>query len=265
VIAVPDYTETHYDVNEIETAVFTAGDGDPLVFLHGGGTFTGFEALLPLAERFRLILPHHPGYGASADDPSVSDIHDYVRHYLDLFDQIGLDEFAAVGHSLGGYMASTMAMYVGRRISSLVLAAPFGLRAEVHPTLDIFSIPDEEILGVLTNDMSVYEGKFTMPPSPEWLADRYREATSLARLLWERPYDLKLAKWLHRIAAPTLVLWGDADALIPVEQAAMWAELIPGATTQIFPGVGHLMFDESPDAVAALGAFVTASASASAR
>jgi pimeloyl-ACP methyl ester carboxylesterase len=258
----PEYEETRYDVNGIDTAVFTAGEGDPLVFLHGAGTVTGFESLLPLAERFRLILPHHPGYGSSADDPSVSEVHDYVRHYLDLFDRLELDEFALVGHSLGGYIASTMAMYVGQRITSLVLVAPFGLRAKAHPTLDIFMVPDEEILGVLTNDMSVFEGKFTLPPSPEWLADRYREATSTARLLWERPYDLKLAKWLHRIAAPTLVLWGDADALIPVEQAAMWAELIPGATTQIFPGLGHLVFDESPAVAAAVGDFVKTRVSA---
>jgi pimeloyl-ACP methyl ester carboxylesterase len=258
----PEYEETRYDVNGIDTAVFTAGEGDPLVFLHGAGTVTGFESLLPLAERFRLILPHHPGYGSSADDPSVSEVHDYVRHYLDLFDRLELDEFALVGHSLGGYIASTMAMYVGRRITSLVLVAPFGLRAKAHPTLDIFMVPDEEILGILTSDMSVFEGKFTLPPSPEWLADRYREATSTARLLWERPYDLKLAKWLHRIAAPTLVLWGDADALIPVEQAAMWAELIPGATTQIFPGLGHLVFDESPAVAAAVGDFVKTRVSA---
>ena len=61
-----------------------AGEGDPLVFLHGAGTVTGFDALLPLAERFRLIVPFHPGFGPSADDPTVDDIHDYRRHYLDL-------------------------------------------------------------------------------------------------------------------------------------------------------------------------------------
>ena len=55
---------------------------------------------------------------------------------------------------------------------------------------------------------------------------------------------------------PTLLLWGDADRLIPVEQAAVWAELIPGAEVRTLPGVGHLMFDESREAVDAVGSFV---------
>jgi pimeloyl-ACP methyl ester carboxylesterase len=55
---------------------------------------------------------------------------------------------------------------------------------------------------------------------------------------------------------PTLLLWGDADRLIPVEQATMWADLIPDAEIRTLPGVGHLMFDESREAVDAIGSFV---------
>ena len=78
------YTEERFDLRGIETVVQIAGEGEPLVFLHGAGTVTGFDALLPLAERFKLIVPFHPGFGPSADDPTVDDIHDYRRHYLDL-------------------------------------------------------------------------------------------------------------------------------------------------------------------------------------
>jgi pimeloyl-ACP methyl ester carboxylesterase len=95
-----------------------------------------------------------------------------------------------------------------------------------------------------------------MPPSPEFLAERYRESTSTARVLWERMYDLKLPKWLHRLTMPTLVVWGDRDEIVPVEQASVWAELIPGATTRIFPDRGHLLFDEYPEAVASVGDFL---------
>ena len=74
----PAFREEHYDVNGIDTAVLTAGEGEPLVFFHGAGTAFGLRHLLPLAERFRLIVPHHPGFGASADDPSIDSLHDYV-------------------------------------------------------------------------------------------------------------------------------------------------------------------------------------------
>jgi pimeloyl-ACP methyl ester carboxylesterase len=253
----PEYDEQRYDVNGVDTAVLTAGEGEPLVFFHGAGTVTGFDCLLPLAEQFRLIVPFHPGYGASADDPTVDDIHDYVRHYLDLFDRLDVDRLTLVGHSLGGLLAATFAIYETPRVKRLVLASPAGLRVPQHPTADLFMIPDEELLGRLTANMAIFEGHVPMPPTPEFLAERYRETTSTARLLWERPYDLKLPRWLHRLTMPTLLLWGDKDEIVPVEQASVWAELVPAATTKIFPGVGHLLFDESPEVVAAVGEFAT--------
>lgn len=260
----PELREQHLDVNGIDTAVFTAGEGEPLVFFHGAGTITGFDCLLPLAERFRLIVPHHPGYGASADDPAVDDIHDYVRHYLDVLDLLGIDQLALCGHSLGGYLAATFAIYESSRVRSLVLAAPLGLRVPEHPTVDLFTIPDEELPARLTANPSIYDGKVPAPPTPEFLAERYRELTSTARLLWDRNYDPKLPRWLHRLTMPTLVLWGGRDEIIPVEQATVWAELIPSATTRILPGVGHLLFDESREAVDAVGDFASADASVSA-
>jgi len=242
-------------VNGVEVTVQTAGAGEPLVFFHGAGTVTGFDVLLPLAERFRLIVPYHPGYGPSADDPSVDSIHDYVLHYLDLFDQLGLDEVTLAGHSMGGLLASWFAIEQTPRVKRLVLAAPLGLRVPEHPTTDIFTVPDEELLGYLTPDLSVFEGHVPMPPTPEFLAERYRESTSTARMFWGRVYDLKLPRWLHRLTMPALLLWGDQDRLIPPGQAAVWAELLPNAEVRMLPGVGHLPFDETPAAAEAVVRF----------
>jgi len=250
------FREERLNVNGIDTAVLSAGEGYPLVFFHGAGTVTGFDSLLPLAESYRLIVPNHPGYGSSADDQTIDDVHDYVRHYLDLLDLLEIDGLALVGLSMGGYLAATFAVYESTRVARLVLASPLGLRVPEHPTVDVFTIPDEELLGRLAVDMSIFEGKIPRPPTPEFLAERYRESTSTARLLWNRNYDPKLAKWLHRLTMPTLILWGEADQIIPAEQADHWAELLPNARTEILPGVGHLLFDESQAAVEAVAAFV---------
>jgi pimeloyl-ACP methyl ester carboxylesterase len=250
------YREERFTIRGIETVVQIAGDGDPLVYFHGAGTVTGFDKLLPLAERFRVIVPFHPGFGPSADDPTVDDVHDYRRHYLDLLDELGVGEFALMGSSMGGWLAANFAVDHTERVRRLVLAAPLGLKVDDHPTTDIFAIPGAEVFSYLTADMSVFDGHVPTPPTPEFLADRYRETTSAARLLWARPYDLKLHRWLHRLTMPTLILWGDADRLIPHEQAPVWAELIPGAEVRLFPGVGHLIFEESREALDAVGAFV---------
>jgi pimeloyl-ACP methyl ester carboxylesterase len=250
------YSEERLTIRGVEVVVQTAGEGEPLLFLHGAGTVTGFDALLPLAERFKLIVPFHPGFGPSADDTTVDDVHDYRRHYLDLLDELEIDELLLAGHSMGGWIASYLAADNPRRVKRLVLAAPWGVRSDEHPTLDFFAVPGDQLPGYLTSDLSIFEGHAPMPPTPEFLADRYRESTSAARLMWARPYDLKLHRWLHRLTMPTLLLWGDADAVIPAAQAPLWAELVPGAEIRTLPGVGHLMFDESREAVDALGAFV---------
>ena len=182
-----------------------------------------------------------------------------MLHYLDLFDQLGLEEISLAGLSMGGLIATTLAIQQPQRVRRLVLAAPFGLRDDDHPTVDFFSIPDEEVLSYLFADLSIFEG--APPPTPEFLADRAREAeSSFARVAWRAALRPKLRKWLHRVAAPTLILWGEADRLIPVGQAAVWAGLIRGSEARTFAGAPHLLFNESPDAVAATGAFMAVDA-----
>jgi len=248
----PEFAEERYTVNGVDVVVAMAGDGPPLLFFHGAGTLTGFDALLPLAERFRLIAPYHPGYGPSADDTTVDSIHDYLLHYLDLLDQLELDEFTLAGHSMGGLLAAWLAIEQTARVRRLVLVSPLGLRVPEHPTVDIFALPDEELLSYVAVDMSVFDGKVPMPPTPEFLAERYRESTSTARMFWNRNYDVKLPRWLHRLTMPTLLLWGELDRLIPSAQASRWAELVPNAEVKILPGVGHLPLEETPDGIAAI-------------
>lgn len=255
----PGYEEIRVDVHGVDTLVQVAGTGEPLVFLHGAGTVTGFDALLPLAERYRLIVPHHPGYGGSADDPRIDCMEDYLHHYLDLFDALGIGRFALVGQSMGGWMAARFAIDHPERVARLVLVAPIGLKVPEHPTVDLFMVRDEEVPAYLAADLSVFAGKVPDPMTAQFLADRYREATSTARLTWQRPYDRKLARWLHRLTVPTLLLWGEADRLVPVGQAAVWASLIPRATIRVFEGqVGHLLLDECGEAVDAIGDFAAA-------
>jgi len=112
------------------------------------------------------------------------------------------------------------------------------------------------VLAYLVADLTPYAE--LPPPPPEFLAARERETASFARVGGKRPYDLKIQRWLHRVAAPTLIVWGEADRLIPVAQAAVWREHIADARVHLLPGVGHLVFDETPDAVGAVAEHVGA-------
>src|SRR5262252_11143937 len=129
-----------YTVDGTRTVVYTAGRGEPLVFFHGAGTIDGFDFAEPWADRFRVIVPYHPGFGESADDPAITDIHDYVMHYLDLFDALKIDTMHLVGLSMGGYLAAKFASEHGQRVKNLVLIAPYGLHVPEHPTVDVIAI-----------------------------------------------------------------------------------------------------------------------------
>lgn len=141
-------------VNGVDIAMHVGGSGPPLVFLHGAGTFTGFNFAAPWAGRFTVYLPYHPGFGESADDPSIGSTQDFALHYLEFFDALKLDRVNLVGLSMGGWIAATLATHSSHRLNKLVLIAPAGLRVREHPATDIFRLKPEEIPPMLAHDVS---------------------------------------------------------------------------------------------------------------
>ena len=72
------FTRETHTINGVKTVVHTAGSGEPVVFFHGGGTVEGFDFAEAWAERFRVIVPYHPGFGESGDARGL-----YAKHGLD--------------------------------------------------------------------------------------------------------------------------------------------------------------------------------------
>ena len=123
-------------INGIETVLLEGGEGPTLVFLHGAGTVTGFDFAHQWAKKFRVLIPYHPGFGPSADDPAViTEIHDYVLHYIELFDQLGLARFRLVGQSMGGYIAVKFAIEHRGLVEKLALACPISRETQLAGTV----------------------------------------------------------------------------------------------------------------------------------
>jgi pimeloyl-ACP methyl ester carboxylesterase len=122
--------------------------------------------------------------------------------------------------------------------------------------LDLLAVPGEQVPGLLVSDFEVIKRKLPEKPDLNFMGDRYREATTLARLWWERPGDSRFMRYLHRIKMPTMIVWGDEDKIIPVQQTETWRKFIPNADIQIFKGAGHLVHLERREAVEALGKFL---------
>lgn len=243
-------------VNGVRIVMLAAGQGPPLLFLHGAGTWHGFNFALPWTRQFRVMIPYHPGWGESGDEPEMASPQDYVMHYLDFIDQLGLDRVHLAGHSMGGRLAATFTAEHRRRVSKLVLVAPAGLDVPGHPIADLAKIPPEQIPSYLAHDPSFLAPHLASALDPAWQAARAREAASFFRLVDGGLLDPHFARWLHRVTVPTLIVWGEQDRITPVEQSEAWIRRIPGARLRRYAGAGHLVLDEAADAVESIGAFL---------
>jgi pimeloyl-ACP methyl ester carboxylesterase len=232
--------------------VFRGGDGPPVVFLHAGGGLVLEDPLLgALVRTSSVYAPVAPGFGDLADLDEIWDVHDLAMHYDDLFEALELDGVPVIGHSFGGMTAAELAAHYPRRVSRLVLIAPVGLWNDAYPVADIFAALPRELPGILFADTSHPAAQAMLgggdgPPNFDVLIPIVRGMTTLAKFMWPIP-DRGLSRRLGRITAPTLLLWGDKDALSPVEYADDFASGIANARTIVVPGAGHSVTVEAPE------------------
>ncbi|WP_367196794.1 alpha/beta fold hydrolase [Amorphus sp. 3PC139-8] len=253
------FERSEHVVNGVNTVVLSIGEGPDLVFLHGTGTFTGFDMARLWAEKRRVIIPFHPGFGQSDTDPGIDCVEDHVLHYMDLFDQLGLDRFELAGFSVGAWIAAEFAIRQPTRVERLVLVAPAGLVDEETPAPDIFTIPPQELPAYLAHDPAVPVSYFPAEPDPAFEAQLGREMQALGVLVAANPQgNPKLARWVHRLTMPTLLLWGANDRLRPTAQSETWMKLLPEtARRELVSETGHLVFEETPAAGVVVLDFLT--------
>ena len=227
----------------------SAGSGPPLLFMHGAGTTNGLDWALPWAAHHRVLAPYHPGWGQSGDDPTLTTMHDYVMHYLDLIDQLGIPEVDLVGFSMGGRLAAQFTTEHRRRVRKLVLVAPAGLNVPGYPLTDFSKIAPDDVLSYLTENVPLIMEHAIGPSDP-------REGESFGRLL-PSVMDTQFTRWLHRLTIPSMLVWGDKDRTSPIQQAEAWLKFAPGLQLLRIPGAGHLVMDEKQEVVEAIGKFLS--------
>jgi pimeloyl-ACP methyl ester carboxylesterase len=232
--------------------ILRGGEGPPLLFLHaagGAGTWLPFHGLL--ARRFEVIAPDHPGFGGSDDMPEVEAIDDLVYHYLDVLDRLELERVNVVGGSIGGWIAAELAVHSPQRIGRLALLGATGLRVLGHMATDVFLMTPDQLVATLYKHPEPVLEAMPAEPDVDFILSVQRDMAAVARYGWV-PYlnDPKLERRLHRIAAPTLVLWADDDRVVPIEHGRRYAERIPDATLRVIEDCGHAMYFERPDAFA---------------
>ena len=245
------------------------GDADVILLLHGmaGSSATWRSVIGPLSRKYRVIAPDLIGHGQSAKPRSDYSLGAFAVFLRDLLDELGVTSATIVGHSLGGGVAMQFTYQHPDYCRRLILISSGGLGQEVGLTLRLLSAPGAEFIlpiiapsPVLTGGEKVrgWLAKFGIqtPRGDEiWsayssFADRETRHAFLKTLRSVVDYRGQSVSALNRLGVkadtPTMAIWGDQDAIIPVEHAFAAHEARPGTRLEVLTGVGHFPQVEKP-------------------
>jgi pimeloyl-ACP methyl ester carboxylesterase len=207
-----------------------------------------------LAARHTVYAPLHPGAAGSTGVETLDDLFDLTLAYDELLSALGLPSAHLVGHFFGAMVAAEIAAVFPQRAAGLVLISPLGLWRDDAPSADVVTLPQDDLVRALWADpASVAAREWAAEPDDDdenaaAQIESVQRRAAMAKFVWPIP-DKGLGKRLHRITAPTLVLWGDDDRVNPLPYAEEWQRRIKGAALSVLRG-GHMVVHEAPDVVA---------------
>lgn len=216
------------------------GQGEAVVLLHGAGfTRMWIPLYQMLAEKTDFIAPEQPGFGETPLPKWFRNFDDLTQLYDQLFDQLGLDRIHLIGFSMGGWAAAEFASFYPRRLKSLALITPVGLRLPDNPGVDIFQLSPPELFDRLFMDKAVMMEFLPDGEDFEEGIHLYAEFAAAARLMWAPRYNLALERRLQRLQCPTLVVGAQEDRLVPNQMSDRYAEVLPNSRLVRIAGTGH--------------------------
>ena len=224
------------------------GSGRPMLILHGGGgpqTVSGLASALSM--RAHVLTPTHPGFAGEPRPEWFDSIDDLAFAYLDLIEKLGLRDVIVIGSSMGGWIASVMALRDTRCLSGIVLVDAAGIQVEGHPIADVSSLAPAELSALSFHNPAA----FRVDPAtvtPEQVEARAANFRSL--YVYDQGQgmaDPKLRRRLRRVRIPALVVWGESDRVVDPDYGRVYAQSFPDARFQLIPEAGHLPQIEQPE------------------
>ena len=257
-MAAPEVRKLRLWQGRVETEIEIAGSGPPLVYLHGPwGLAPDRDFVARLAGGNTVYAPKHPGTSRGNHEAvhALDSWLDLVVYYGELFDRLDLAAPALVGHSFGALVAAEFAASVPKSVGKLVLIDPVGLWRDDLPVKNWMVLSDTERRPSLFADPDGEVAKrfFGAPSDP---AERVE---ALAQFIWSQACtgkfvwpiaDRGLKHRIHRIAAPSLIVWGKADGIIAPVYAEEFAGRMANARVELVERAGHLPHLEQADSVA---------------
>jgi pimeloyl-ACP methyl ester carboxylesterase len=237
-------------VGDMTLEVVRRGAGRPLLLLHG---FQNLDPRAPfvdlLGRHAEIIAPSHPGFGRSPRPADVETVYDLVHLYLEVLEVLPYEKVDLLGLSFGGWLAAEVAVACPHRLDRLVLVDALGIKLSDRETpdiLDVFNTAPREVQRRSWHDPAAWTPNFDTMTDDE-LVTRARNWEALCLYGWHPyMYNPRLKRWLGRIKAPTLVLWGASDRIVKAAYGQAYSGLIPYSRFELIDGAGHHPEIEQP-------------------
>ncbi len=250
------------DVGGFATRVWRAGSGPKLGWLAGfGGLPRWIPFLDELAKTRTVIVPSLPGFPGGDRGHTVLDTHlDWLLAVREILDKSGLDGADLAGSSVGASLVLEAAALWPASVRKLAVIAPFGLFDAKNPPTDPWAQRGSDIPGLMCASPDAWTALKAPPDganSIEFPIEQTRASEAAARIFWPLG-NTRIEKRLRLIKAPTLLVWGEQDRIMPRAYGETFATGISGPTTiRIIEGAGHLAeLDQPPCVAAAITAFL---------
>lgn len=233
--------EAVVDVGGIPLRMVKGGEGSCVLFLHGAAGLQGwlpfFEAL---SASHQVVATEHPGFGLSSEQAWADSIAKLADFYVSFLRHSEYEKIHLVGSSLGGWLASEIAIRDDSVLRSLTLLAPAGIQSQEIPLPDMLSWSYPELMRKVFADQKIAEQVIAQPLSAAQQDLRARNRVAVGRLGKEGFSNPVLPSLLCRLNVSTTVIWGDADRVIPTGYAPLWKHALSHAKLHIIPSCGHL-------------------------
>lgn len=220
-----------------------------VIYLHG---IAGLPELSPAIKRLEaggveVVAPVLPGFDGAPGWEAPADYLGWLTLTWDTLDATGALPAAVIGASTGGMLAADLAALRPEAVTRLALLAPLGIWDGDHPGADPYGVPRAQRFPMLFAGSvpEAFPNAFDERGPLEQPVSQHLRDVAGASLVWPLP-DRGLATRVHRITAPTMVLWGAEDRIAPPALASHW----PATERVVVPGAGHLLEWDAPDAVA---------------
>jgi len=222
--------------------------GRPILILHGGGgpqTVAGLAAAL--STHAHVLVPTHPGFAGEPRPEWFDSIDDLALAYLELLERLDLHDVLVIGSSMGGWIASTMALRdTTHVVGGIVLVDAGGIQVEGHPIADVSSLTPDELSALSFHNPVPFrvDPATVSPEQAEARAANFR--TLYVYDQGQGMGDRKLRRRLRRVTIPALVVWGESDGVIDPDYGRVYAQSLPHARFELIPEAGHLPQIEQP-------------------